>query len=61
MAKASSLTPIFRIRRSKLTSELFEIIRVVCSLCGTIIDLLHKSGFEFEFQIVDGSNQIKTE
>jgi hypothetical protein len=26
-----------------------------------LIDLLHKSGFEFEFQIVDGSHQIKTE
>jgi len=28
---------------------------------GEEIDLLHKSGFEFEFKIVDGRNQIKTE
>ena len=28
---------------------------------NSLIDLLHKSGFEFEFQIVDGSHQIKTE
>jgi hypothetical protein len=27
-----------------------------------VLDLLHKSGFEFEFQIVvDGNHQIKTE
>ena len=26
-----------------------------------LVDLLQKSGFEFEFQIVDGRNQIKAE
>jgi len=26
-----------------------------------VLDLLPKSGFEFEFKIVDGSNQIKAE
>ncbi|MAE18957.1 hypothetical protein CMK12_08530 [Candidatus Poribacteria bacterium] len=31
------------------------------SWCDERLDLLHKSEFGFEFQIVDGSHQIQTE
>jgi len=43
-----------------ITTDQYEIYRQEESL-NYLLDLLHKSGFEFEFKIVDGSNQIKAE
>jgi len=35
-----------------------EVAKTIIQGSFKVLDLLHKSGFEFEFQIVDGSNQI---
>ena len=43
------------------TLTVYSAIKSLPEANWALLDLLHKSGFEFEFQIVDGSNQIKTE